>query len=63
MHEWGADEIFLKQFDDPDFAIADFEPMSVYEGKSYGFSNGVYVFFAADMHRLRYPLLFRFRCG
>ncbi|MBP3481404.1 MAG: hypothetical protein J6K66_07400 [Clostridia bacterium] len=41
----GADEIFLKQFDDPDFAIADFEPMSVYEGKSYGFSNGVYVSF------------------
>lgn len=41
----GADEIFLKQFDNPDFAIADFKPVSIYEGKSYGFSNGVYISF------------------
>lgn len=41
----GADEIFLKQFDNPDFAIADFKPVSIYEDKSYGFSNGVYISF------------------
>lgn len=41
----GADDIFLSQFDTPDFNIEDYEEMTSFEGKSYGMSNGVYMTF------------------
>lgn len=41
----GADEIFLSQFNSVSFDISDFEPSSVFEGRNYGFSNGVYMTF------------------
>lgn len=41
----GASKLFLSQFDTADFEISDFEESTVYEGKSYGISNGVYMTF------------------